>query len=84
MLARKLQLPWQSGSWSFPKAIPKLELGNQENNILGGWAAPTSLPLVTKLPLGNAIPEAPASQAIGKLELPQGDSQAGAWEPGEG
>jgi hypothetical protein len=40
-------------------------------------------PLVTKLLLGNAVQEAPASLALGKLELPDCGSQAGAWEPGE-
>jgi len=38
--------------------------------------------LVTKLQLGNAVQEAPASRMLGKLELPLNGSQAGAWEPG--
>ena len=35
--------------------------------------------LVPKLPLGNLVAEAPAS-CDGKLELPEPNSQAGAWE----
>jgi len=40
--------------------------------------------LVTKLQLGHAVQEAPASLALGELELPQAVSwfQAGAWKPG--
>lgn len=39
--------------------------------------------LVTKLQLGNAVREAPASGMLGKLELPLKGSQAPAWEPGQ-
>jgi hypothetical protein len=44
---------------------------------------PLDFSLVTKLPLGHAAGEAPASLVLGKLELPDCGSQAGAWEPEE-
>jgi hypothetical protein len=73
---------------------PKLELGSEEerspSRMIPSPASPR-LPrllvsLVTKLPLGHAALEAPASLPMAvaaKLELGEGRSQAGAWERGE-